>query len=514
MTHRSGIYIIIWLGITVPLKKQIRFCVFCCLMLLFCCQCATAQTLAFFPLLDLSLGPNGVNYALSDHVQREVRALGFEMVGEEEIMQFMIRHRIRQLGQLSSHEVSLAGEELGADLVLQGTVCQLEEGPAATISLSVQLFRTNDEKMIWAHAEGLYYADLLSLLGISDPQGLGDMYKVFFSKLLADMPYEVDVAQDERKLLNIDSIVLHPDYARPADIITCKVTLHRSVKDTKEQPDIVARIGTREYPLTLDSEGYYFEATWPAAEKAGDYTVTITGTWPSGKTRSGVVGTYYVDDSESGVRLVINGKKLEGRPAFNNKLIIIPKLINPEPVTRWQISVIDEEDVVIVRQGATEHIPRRLTWSGKTNLGTIAPDGEYMIRFESWDRAGHLSSDESMVSFRRRPPDIDILVSEEDGTILVELDNLESTPLSFWWMKFFQANGKLLKLSEGVEMPVLINVAMQEFVEGEPRRLEGLLMVRDIMGNQTTRKIKNLLQMAEVIEIEDINLESEWVEEF
>lgn len=497
-----------------PLKEQIKLFTFCCLMLQYCCQSATAQTLAFFPLLDLSLGPNGVNYVLSDHVHREVRTLGFEMVSEEEIMQFMIRHRIRQLGQLSSYEVSLAGEELGADFVLQGTVCQLEEGPTATVSLSMQLFRTSDEKMIWAHTEGLYYADLLSLLGISDPQNLGDLYKVFFDKLLADMPHEVDMAQEEKKLLDIDSIVLLPDYATPADTITCKVTLHRPVKGTKELPNIVARIGTREYPLTLDEEGYYFEASWLAADKAGDYTVTLTGTWPSGMTRSGVVGTYYVDDSESGVRLIINGKELEGRPAFNDKLIIIPKLINPEPVTRWQISVIDEEGVVIVRQGASEHIPKSLTWSGKTNLGTVAPDGEYMLRFESWDRAGNLSSYESMVSFRRRPPDIDILVSEEDGNILVELDNLEATPLSFWWMKFFQENGKLLKLAEGVEMPVLIDVAMQNLIEGEAIRLEGLLMVRDIMGNQTTRKIKNLLQMAEVEEIEDINLESEWVEEF
>jgi hypothetical protein len=496
------------------LKVQIKIFAFCCLMLQFCCQGAMARTLAFFPLLDLSLGPNGVNYVLSDHVHREVETLGFEMVSEEEIMQFMIRHRIRQLGQLSSYEVSLVGEELGADLVLQGTVCQLEEGAAATVSLSMQLFRTKDEKMIWAHTEGLYYADLLSLLGISDPQNLGDLYEVFFSKLLADMPYEVDVALEERKLLDIDSIVLHPDYARPADTITCKVTLHRSVKDAEEQPNIVARIGTREYPLILDEEGYYFETTWLAADTAGDYTVTLTGTWPSGMTRSGVVGTYYVDDSESGVRLIINGKELEGRPAFNNKLIIIPKLINPEPVTRWQISVIDEEDAVIVKQGASEHIPKRLTWSGKTNLGTVAPDGEYTIRFESWDRAGNISSYESTVSFRRRPPDIDILVSEEDGNILVELDNLENTPLSFWWLKVFQENGKLLKLAEGEEMPVLIDVAIQDRTEGDPVRLEGLLMVRDIMGNQTTRKINNLLQMAEVEEIEEINLESEWVEEF
>ena len=328
------------------------------------------------------------------------------------------------------------------------------------------------------------------------------------------MPHEVDVAQEERELLDIDSIVLHPDYARPTDIITCKVTLHRPVKGIKELPDIVARIGTREYPLTLDEEGYYFETTWLAANKTGDYTVTLTGTWPSGMTRSGVVGTYYVDNSESGVRLIINGKELDGRPAFSDKLIIIPKLINPEPVIRWQISVIDEEDTVIVKQGASEHIPKRLTWSGKTNLGTVAPDGEYTIRFESWDRADNLSSYESMVSFRRRPPDIDILVSEEDGNVLVDLENLAETPLSFWWMKFFLENGKLLKIAEGEEMPVLIDVAMQDLIEGESIRLEGLLMVRDIMGNQTTRKIKNLLQMAEVEEIEDINLESEWVEEF
>ncbi len=43
---------------------------------------STGKTIAVFPLLDLSTGPNGVNYPLSEQVSRVVAEHGFELVDE------------------------------------------------------------------------------------------------------------------------------------------------------------------------------------------------------------------------------------------------------------------------------------------------------------------------------------------------------------------------------------------------------------------------------------------------
>ncbi|MDH3392147.1 MAG: hypothetical protein OEL85_10170, partial [Desulfobulbaceae bacterium] len=442
---------------------------------------AMSQTLAIFPLLDLTEGPNGINTVLTDHVRLETEKLGFEQVPGQEIMQFLIRHRIRSLGRLTSHEVSLAGEELGADFVMQGTVCQLQQYMPAMVSLSLQMIRTSDASTVWAHTESLYYADLLTLLGLSDPKSMDDLYRVFFPRLLADIPHAATPAEQIEEQLDIDTVVLRPRHVRPGETLSCKVRIFVSRREDMVLPDIVAWIGQHEYPLALDEEEYYYETSWPAQNQAGEYTVTLVGTWPSGQSRSAVIGTYYVDDRAPEIRLHVFGKELDGRVAFSNTLTMVPQLVDPEPVSRFLIQVISENGEVIVNQGDSGYLPRRITWQGRTNLGEVVSDGRYRIVFRVWDRVGRESAAEAEISFLHQPPIVTIDVRKDNGTVAVDLENLMKTPVDFWWMKFFDGAGRQLKLAQGEILPAVIELEMPPMEEGDEEVLEGLLQVRDIL---------------------------------
>jgi len=475
---------------------------------------AFGQTIALFPLLDLTIDPNGFNPKLTDMLRRETQARGFELVEEQDVMRFMVRHRIRNLGRLTSHEITLAGEELEADLVLQGTVCQLKEELPSTVSLSLQLIRTSDARTVWAHSEGLYYAELLTLLGLSDPKVMNDLYRVFFPRLLADMPLQTSGEKGEEDHLDVESVVLWPDYLRPGETVECKIRLYSLPQDPDNLPHIVARVGDREYPMTLDEEEYYFKTSWPAQERAGEYTVTLFGTWPSGRSVSGVIGTYYVDDLDPGVRLNVIGKEVDGTVAFSRKLVMVPRLINPEPISRCQVEVMNEDGEIIVRQESTEDLPERITWWGQSNQGTVPPDGKYKIIFKVWDRVGRESETEAEVLFLRMAPDIKAEAVNNNGTVSVSLANTVTTPVAFWWMKFFDADGRQVKLAQGESLPASIEVEMPPREEDSEAVLEGLVQVRDVVGNQTTMKIKNLLQKEETEDTENVNIEKEWIEEF
>ncbi|MDW7772478.1 MAG: hypothetical protein SCH71_06250 [Desulfobulbaceae bacterium] len=483
------------------------------LLLPFWSRTAGGQTLAVFPLLDLTIGPNGINTVLTEHIRRETEARGFELIPEEDIMRFMILHRIRSMGRLTSHQIAVAGEKLGADLVLQGTVCQLRGEPAPTVSLSLQLLRTSDQTPIWAHTEGLYYAELLTLLGLSDPENMDDLYRVFFSRLLEDMPGRTMHGKTEGDIPDIETVVLRPDYVRPGEIIDCRIRFY-SIPSDPESLSLIARVNDEEYPLALDADKFYFAASWPAQEREGEYTVTLVETWPTGQSRSGVIGTYFVDNREPEVVLHVRGKDLDGRTAFSRELIMAPQLIDPEPINRWEIQAINREGEVIVHQGVSGHIPQQITWRGQTSKGTIAPDGEYKIVFRVWDRTGRESATETEVSFLRMPPDISIQVSRVNGSVLVDLKNSGTTPVAYWWMKLFDANGRQLELVEGEVLPAVIQLEIPEAEDESENILEGLLHVSDVMANQTTMVIKNLLQLEKEEETEEINLEVEWVEEF
>lgn len=471
-----------------------------------------AGTIAVFPLLDVTVSSNGVSYVLTDYVRRETADIGFELVSDRDIMQFLIRHRIRALGSLTSHEILAAGRELQADLVLQGTVCQLQQSPDPAVSLSVELIRTSDASVVWANTEALYSSDLTSLLGLQDPENLNDLYAVFFSRLLATMPGGVNPSAGREEVLDIDSVVLLPKHLRPGEKVRCKVRMQTMDLRNTLRPRLTASVAGRDYPFVLDSEGYYFVADWAAQDMAGHYPVTLTAVWPSGRKETAVLGSYNVDDRAPEVALYLRGREVAGKTFFSDKLYIVPTLTDPEPVSRWEVMVVDQDNQVIVRQGAADQLPDRLTWRGRTTLGALAPDGEYTVVFKVWDRTMLSASVEQEVSFRRSPPEINIDLNSEEERITVTLDKEAGMPLSYWWLKVYEQSGRLVKLSEGEHLPATIEFEHTDGEDGE--RLEGVLVARDILGNLTRKKIKNLFRLDSEDESGEVEMEKEWLEEF
>ncbi|MBU1232961.1 MAG: hypothetical protein KKD01_11785 [Proteobacteria bacterium] len=473
---------------------------------------ASAQSIAFFPLLDLSEDPNGTNGPLTEKVRQELLNREKTLIPAEEIMNFLVRNRIRTLGRLTSYQTSLIRKELGADLVLQGTVCQVDEGDTPLLSLNLQLSRTSDDQIIWAKTEHLYYSDLTSLLGLEDPHNLEDLYEPFFTSLFATLPESSDLGGKAIDTLNIDTVIISPNYLRPGEKVSCKVKMHNLLNEEAIQPQLVLSVSGQEYPLILDEEGYYLQTSWPAEQEAGFYPITLKASWPSGIVQQGVVGSYSVDVQEAGVELHLIGTEHDGEILFSDKLLIIPKLLEPEPITRWEITVTDEEEEAIVIMAEPGHVPRRITWQGKTSLGSIAPPGNYWITFKVWDRAQRESSAEAAVQFRPDGPEILVEVTQDEERVTVDLDNIVNLPLIFWWAKFYGEDGNLLKLVQGSELPVSIEL---EGSSDPEYKIQCLLTARDILGNQTQKNIPNLFKLAESeADFEDISIETEWIEEF
>ncbi len=472
----------------------------------------TGQLIAVFPLLDLSRGPNGINYTISEQTLQAISERGFTVVDEKTLMDFMVRHRIRTLSHLTSYQVSLLHKELKADLVMLGAISELKENSTPAISISLQLIRCTDARIVWAKTENLYYADMITLLGIHDPESMDDLYAFFFKKLFQDMPEKIATATPPDNKLDVATVSLYPTYVRPGEDINCKIKLHTPIAEGDNRPSIMALVAGKEYPLTLDEDGYYFTASWPASDEAGEKTVSLRGKWPGEKEVEIRIGTYTVDDHPPKVELHLGAKEINGEAYFNDKLAIIPLLVDPEPITRWEITVIDEQGETIVRQSAAEHVPRRLTWRGQTSQGSVALDGDYHIVFKVWDRAGWSASAETDVLLKRQPPEISLEVRKDEERLQVTIEDLAENQLAFWWAKFFAGDGHPITVAEGESMPasVVLDLAGDKVVQG----VECIVLAQDIYGNRTRQDIKNLGQLIPDTDQEEILQETEWVEEF
>lgn len=475
-------------------------------------ETATAQLLAVFPLLDLTEDPNGINTRLTSRVRLELESRGLQLIDEETIMRFLVRNRIRTLGNLTGYQTSLVRKELKVDLLLQGTVCQLQDGERPVLSMNLQLSRTSDGQIIWARTEALCHADMTSLLALRDPRSLEDIFEPFFSNLFSTLPEHTETRTQAFASLNIATVLIHPKYLRSGEDVSCRITMHKSLVEEAVRPEMHVLAGVTRHPLVFNEEHDYLQASWPAEHDVGSYPVTLVAVWPSGITQQKVLGSYTVDVQEPGATLHLAGTERNGEILFSDKLVIIPKLLNPEPITRWEISVTDEEDEAVVIMGASGHIPRNLTWQGKTSLGNMAEPGEYSIVFKVWDRAERESSAEAKVQYLPEPPDVLIEVTKEQERVLVNFDNLVTTPLNYWWAKFFKEDGSLLKLVQGTELPIEIELDLTSEPEQDIRCL---FTARDILGNQRQQNISNLFQLVErETEVEETSIETEWVQEF
>ncbi len=473
---------------------------------------AGAASLAVFPLLDMTKDANGVNMPLTGYLRRQAGKLGDTLISGKAIMAFMVRHRIRTLGRLDSQSIAEARQELGADLVLLGTVCQLDRAPPA-VALSLQLIRTSDGRTIWTTTRALSLADLQSLLALSEPKTLQDLFKVYFPALLASFPGKINHAGPAGAGLSLSSIVLRPEYVRPGRPVECRVIISAASRIAPGSKASI-RVGGRVYPATLNNEKYAVTAAWPAQEKAGTYQATLVVKQPAGRRETAILGRYHVDSTPPSLVLHAVGKTLDGLVTFNRSLALITTMPDPEPLARWTVAVFDRDHRTIVYQEAAGQVPERINWNGYTSSGVPAPDGDYLIRITAWDRAGLSASAEQKVSLRRTPPKISLEVQKQDRQLRLSMADSTATPLSFWWLQIYQDGGRVVKAAAGDHLPAAVTVALPKHAGGS--KFELMLVAQDVLGNRTRRQVLNLLSLtAEArAQRQKREIESQWLENF
>lgn len=493
--------------------KFFRLTAIALLLVAFFPPVAGARSLAVFPLLDLTKDANGVNLPLTGYLRRQAGKLGNTLISDKEIMAFMVRHRIRTLGRLDSQAIAEARKELGADLILLGTVCQLDRAPSAAVALSLQLIRTSDGRTIWTTTKSLSQDDLQRLLALSEPKTLAGLLKVYFPTLLASFPGKVNQAVPAGERLTLSSIVLRPEYVRPGRKVECRVIISAPSR-IKPGSEASIQVGGRVYPATMNEEEYGVTASWPAQRAAGTYQVTLVVKQPSGRRETAILGRYHVDSAPPSLVMHAVGKELDGLVTFSRSLAIIITMPDPEPLDRWTIAVFNKDNETIVYQEAAGQVPERINWNGYTSGSIPAPDGEYLIRITVWDRAGLTATAEQRVSLRRAPPKINLNVEKQGRQLRLSMADSVATPVSFWWLRIYQDGGRVVKAAAGDHFPADVTVDLPEHAGGS--KFELLLVAQDVLGNRTRRKVKDLLALtAKVRQVQQQNeTESQWLEDF
>jgi len=422
-------------------------------------ESARALTLAVFPIEDLSQGQNGVNVELTEYLAWEMNRRGFDVIANDAVVSFMDRNRVRWLGFLDTSHIVLAKEEMGADLVLFGTMSLRGEGLSPSFGLTLYLVRTSDTKTLWTSSGGLAQQDIVNFMGIGEPKKGEGLLPKLAQNVLANWPEELEYSSKLQHALEIESIELEPAHVRRGEKVLCNVKL-RNTWPGEDVPRIFFKAAGRVYMAKKSADGEVYSSDWEVAENDGRYPVTMVINWPSGHKKVSFLGAYNVDSAPPKLVLDLKGVQLEGAVAFRDQIIIIPRMLRREPIARWKLTVEDENGAEQLSYTGYGEMPNRFVWDGKGKEGWPAAEGVYRVGLQVWDRADNTATASQPVAVARTPPSMVLEAKNRGRDMIVDLSHEGKVPIAFWRMEMRNTSGEVIKVAEGTDLPARMDVRM------------------------------------------------------
>ena len=108
-------------------------------------------------------------------------------------------------------------------------------------------------------------------------------------------------------------------------------------------------------------------------------------------------------------------------------------------------------------------------------------------------------------------PEINAVVGDEN--LIVTLDAEDDIPVDYWSAEILYSDGEMLLQSQGTNLPVDIHIPFPP--ASDPRKIEGFICMKDILGNKVHKKIDNIMKL---VSLEDAGPEppkqQEWIPDF
>lgn len=472
---------------------------------------STGAVIAVFPFLDLTSDTNGVNFEITEIIRGKLIESGYEVLPDDEIMDFMVRHRIRSLETLSLYQLYLFKTETKADFALFGTVCQNVDMPSGRISLSLKLVRTSDEKIIWTKTSDLHTNDMISLLGLADPESLDDLYLEFFSDILESFPLSPDPVGELKPVVYMLNAEVLPRYVRPGEKIEVKVK-QLSYGGDGNTPSFYFLVDGRKHDAVIAEDDSLVATSFLAAEKDGSYPIELVAEFAGGEITVLNIGKYTVDSIPPELTLHLVGLDIDGEISFSSELVLLPELKIPERIEQWEMKVYSPEGDTYVHMFAQGQVPGRFIWDGKGDTIERVPDNKYKISITVWDRAMNKAEAEGFASYRHLEPEIVFYLDQKEDSFLLEFESQLDYKIKFWLAKIYQTSGKLVSSWIGDDLPPSVEFKAPELEEGDD--LELVFAAQDVYGNRTYVQVPNFFNLPDKEQIEEVVPESQWLENF
>jgi len=449
---------------------------------------ASAQPInkvAVLPIQDLTHGANGVNFNCTNMLEQDLSNHGIKTVSNKQIMSFLVRHRIRWTGYIDSYDAFMLGKELNTNYVLLGTICQYDNKIEPKVGLTLVLLDTKTASSVWAWVGSLSIKDFIHPLGLFEPKNAANILPFLIDKAVRAFPETIEVKGKIFPCCSIKNVIIRPRFVKSGELVTCVVRVNRLNNTIKPIIKLYLNNNYIKFRHIYRNE---YKAIFKAPIKQGSFPVYLTYQVKKHLHKL-YVGNIVVDNQAPKVKLIARGVHIWNAIALKKRLIILPRLTNPEPISRWQIAVCTLDGEKILSQDGPGPLPSRFFWNGQDASGAMVATGVYKIVLDIWDMAGNKAQATIKVAVIRTPPQIKVSSKFIHNKLILTVTNDTDIPLSFWRLEIFEGND-LLYTDIGSKLPATISLSIPK---KKSARLFCIVTARDIFGNITKKKFKTTI---------------------
>jgi len=435
------------------------------------------------PFEDISKDLNGVNLEIPRKIAQALEKQGLTVVYPDALVPFLAKNRYRWMGWVDQVTALKIAKQFNVDLIMLGTVTELNKSEPPCIGLIVQLLKVKDYKLIWSRSAVFSAKEEISILGLDKPTFQSLEMKTI-NTLVANIPPEIQQKAIHPPVIEITDVFLKPKRVQSHTEVECAIRLNTAGPSPSE---ILFQINGKEIPARpqTQKEGLYI-AKWIAPEKEGRYPIKLVVKWDKYSLHQEMFLTsLIVDNTPPKFSLkIIRGEKIKDSIAFNRHILLVPIFEQSEPIARWAFYVLDPKTrTPVFKVERPGRIPSRLIWRGTNIAGKYLANGQYIAKVKVWDQAGNSYEQETKLLFVKSAPAAKILaekLSDKKVKLIIKV-NKHLLPLTSWRLELWDSDGNLISEYESTKEKDEVSLPNDE-------NLLYTLEIRDILGNKTILK--------------------------
>ena len=425
---------------------------------------ATAYSVAVLPVADLSQGRDGVDFAITSQLVKQLRQQGLDIIETPRVIEFMTEHGIRRCDEIDSFSGRKMALSLKCDSLLLTTLYR-RSSTTDQSTIILTLLHGKNGQPVWSKIVSGHLNDTQPLFGIGQNKEVSKLQaRQIFNlarQLTRELPTLPEVHTQDLSQVQVADIRLSPPLTRGGDPVRCRV----KVNFLESEPNSLRLNGGQQtIELQKTNIPHVYTGTFISRIEEGDQNISLSASWSPQKTETtNNLTSYRVANNP--VQLFLdfhNSYQLGDIHAFSNAITIIPRMEPQRQLELWRVTVRNEQGETVFSETQYTALPNAMHWGGINSNRQQLNAGYYSLALTVRDIAENetrittelylQTADTKMVNIKQH---------NERGHSWLEIRPSEAMliPIDNWILILETEQGDRLLTRKGSRLPATVTIS-------------------------------------------------------